>query len=173
LKSKDENTLLKNEIKSLRNDLTIFIRSTETFQRIIGSQIEMGNNTGLGFDSSKHQIYENTLIPKKERLKCSFCKRDGHNESMCFHRKRIAENSSLKTEHSPQIRERSLIKCIYCKRNGHLEINCFLKKKDLELLKTNNQGPTESGVPKTPLTQNAGIITKCKEKAMVFRQWLL
>jgi len=173
LKSKDENTLLKTEIKNLRNDLTTFIKSTETFQRIIGSQIEIGNHTGLGFDSSKHQIYENTLIPKKEKLRCSFCKKDGHKESSCYHIKRIAENSPLKTEPSPQNKEHSFIRCIYCRRNGHLEINCFLKKKDLELLKTNNEGPTESGVPKIPLTQNAGIITKCKEKAMVFRQWLL
>ena len=157
----------------MRNDLTTFIKSTETFQRIIGSQIEIGNRTGLGFDSSKHQIYENTLIPKKEKLRCSFCKKDGHNESFCFHRKRIAENSPLKTEPSPQNKERSFIRCVYCRRNGHLEINGFLKKKDLELLKTNNEGPTESGVPKIPVTQNARIITKCKEKAMVFRQWLL
>jgi len=169
----NENTLLKKEVKNLRSDLTHFIKSTETFQKIIGFQVGIGDHTGVGFDTSKHQIYENTLIPKKEKLRCSFWKKDGHIESFCFHRQRITENYPLKTEHSSQHIEQSFIKCAYCKKNGHLDINCFLKKKDLELLKTNNEGPTESGVPKTPLTQNAGIITKCKEKAMVFRQWLL
>jgi acyl-CoA hydrolase len=167
----NENELLKKEVKNLRNDLTRFIKSTETFQKIIGSQVGIGDQTGVGFDTSKHQIYENTLIPK--RIRCSFCKKDGHTESFCFHKQRIAENYALKKEHPFQNKEQSFIKCAYCKKSGHLDINCFLKKKDLEILKTNNEGPTESGVPKTPLTQNAGIITKCKEKAMVFRQWLL
>jgi len=33
LNSKNENSLLKNEVKSLRNDLTLFIKSTEIFQK--------------------------------------------------------------------------------------------------------------------------------------------
>jgi len=142
LNTNHENSSLKNEVKRLRNDLTIFIKSTETFQKIIGSQVGLGNQTGLGFDTPKHKIYENTLIPKKENLRCSFCNKEGHIDIFCFTKKRIKENNPIRTEHSSYNKERSLIKCAYCKRSGHLEINCFLKKKDLELLKTNNEGPT-------------------------------
>jgi len=78
----------------------------------------------------------------------------------------------MNLEHS---KERSLKlkrkECLYCKRMGHLEINCFLKIKNLELKKTNHKGPTTSWVPKS-LTQNAGIFSRCKEKAMVLGQWL-
>jgi len=73
-------------------------------------------------------------------------------------------------EHSLQHKERTFIKkCAFCKRSGHLDVNCFLKIKNLE---TNKEGPTDSGVPKKPLTQNAGILSKCKEKAMILGQWL-
>jgi len=39
-------------------------------------------------------------------------------------------------------------------------------------METNNEGPTKSWGPKIPLTQNAGILSKLKEKAMVLIQWL-
>jgi len=148
----------------LRNDLTLFIKSTKTFQNIIGSQVEMSNHTGLGFDASKHKkLYKNFFIPEK----CSFCDKKGHSESLCFHKKRIIK------EHSLQHKERTFIKkCVFCKRSGHLDVDCFLKIKNLESLKTNKKGPTDYRVPKKPLTQNAGILSKCKEKAMVLGQWL-
>jgi len=165
---KNENTLLKNEVNSLKNDLTLFIESTETFQKIIGSQVGMINHTGIGFDASKHQkIYKNFFIPQKDKLKCSFCDKNGRSESLCFHKKRMIK------EHSLQHKERTFIKkCAFCKRSGHFDVDCFLKIKNLELLKTNKKGPTNSGVPKKPLTQNVGILSKCKEKAMVLGQWL-
>jgi hypothetical protein len=59
----NENTLIKNEVKILRNDLTHFIKSTETFQKIIGYRVRMIDHTGVGFDISKHQISEKILIP--------------------------------------------------------------------------------------------------------------
>jgi len=170
----NENTLLKNEVKGLRNDLTLFIKSTETFQKIIGSQVGMTDHTSVGFDISKHQkIYEIFFIPGKGKLKCSFYNKNGHIESFCFHKKGMIKiNPEL--SYSLQNKEKPFIKKegAYCKRSGHLDINCFLKIKHLELLKTNNEGPTDSGVPKKPLTQNAGIFSKCKEKAMVLGQWL-
>jgi len=172
----NENAILKNEVKHLRNDLTHFIKSTETFQKIMGSQKGMTDQTGVGFDISKNQkIYENYFIPEKDKLKCSFCDKNGHIESFCFHKKRLAKARPeyfylTKPEHSFQSKERSL--CSYCKRSGHLEINCFLKIKNLELMKTNNEGPTKSWGPKIALTRNAGILSKLKEKAMVFGQWL-
>ena len=39
-----ENILLKEEVETLKNDLTGFIRSTETFQNILGSQNEGAKN---------------------------------------------------------------------------------------------------------------------------------
>ena len=47
---KNENTIFKREVKELRNDLSRFIKSTETFQKIIGSQIAEFDKTGLGFN---------------------------------------------------------------------------------------------------------------------------
>ena len=75
------------------------------------------------------------------------------------------------SEHSLE-RSSSRKECSYCKRLGHLEFNCFLKIKHLEIKKTNLKGPKSSWVPKETLTQNAGILTRCKNKAMVFGQWL-
>jgi hypothetical protein len=48
--SKNENTILKKEVKELRNDLSHFIKSTETFQKIVGSQITMIDKSDLGFN---------------------------------------------------------------------------------------------------------------------------
>ena len=50
----NENVVLKNEVKHLRNDLTHFIKSTETFQKIMGSQKGMTDHTSVGFDISKN-----------------------------------------------------------------------------------------------------------------------
>lgn len=51
----NENVVLKNEVKNLRNDLTHFIKSTETFRKIMGSQKGMNDNNGVGFDTRKGQ----------------------------------------------------------------------------------------------------------------------
>jgi len=37
----NENIMLKTKVKELRNYITCFIKSTETFQKIMGSQIGM------------------------------------------------------------------------------------------------------------------------------------
>jgi len=42
-----ENILLKKEVETLKNDLTCFIKSTETFQNILGSQNESAKKSGL------------------------------------------------------------------------------------------------------------------------------
>jgi len=166
---KNENTILKREVKELRNDLSQFIKSTKSFQKIIGSQIAEFDKFGLGFN----QIYENCLTP--QRLQCSFCNKNGHHESFFFHKKgrrtlkEKLERSTL--EHSLE-RSSSRKECSYCKRLGHLELNYFLNIKNIEIKKTNLKGPASSWVPKEPLTQNAGILTRCKNKAMAFGQWM-
>ena len=80
----------------MRNDLALFIKSTETFQKIIGSQVGISNHTGIDFDASKHQkLYKNFFIPEKDKLKCSFCDKNGRSESLCFHKKRMIKEHSL------------------------------------------------------------------------------
>ena len=99
----------------------------------------MGDNTAVGFDTFKHQIYENLLIPKREKMRCSFCNKNGHIESFCFYKNGMTTEHSH--EHSSQNKEQSFKKkeCTYCKRSGHLDTSCFLKIKNLERLKTNNE----------------------------------
>jgi len=49
---------LKKEVEELKNDLTCFIKSTKTFQNILGSQNESDKKSSLGLkDQSK--IIEN------------------------------------------------------------------------------------------------------------------
>jgi len=80
---------LKKEVEELKNDLTCFIKSTETFQNILGSQKESVEKSGLGFkDPSK--LVDNFVSKKAEmKLKCSYCDRLGHNESACFLKKKL------------------------------------------------------------------------------------
>jgi len=72
-----ENTLLKKEVEELKNDLTYFIKSTETFQNILGTQRESAQKSGLGF-KDPNKIIE-SIVPKKAemKLKCSYSDRLG------------------------------------------------------------------------------------------------
>jgi len=82
-----ENTLLKKEIEDLKNDLTCFIKSTETFQNILGTQRENIQKSGLGF-KDPNKIIENFVPLKAEmKLKCSYCDKLGHDVSVCYHKK--------------------------------------------------------------------------------------
>jgi len=66
----------------------------------------MINHIGIGFDAFKHQkIYENFFKPEKDKLKCSFCDKNGHSESLCFHKKRMTN-----LEHSLQHKEKTFVK---------------------------------------------------------------
>ncbi|AES97711.1 hypothetical protein MTR_5g058740 [Medicago truncatula] len=59
----------------------------------MGSQKGMTDHNGIGFDTSKNQkIYENFFIPEKDKLKCSFCDKEGHIESFCFHKKKAGKS---------------------------------------------------------------------------------
>jgi len=58
-----ENILLKKEVEELKNDLTCFIKSTETFQNILGSQKETAKKSGLGFKDPSKLV--DSFVPKK------------------------------------------------------------------------------------------------------------
>ncbi|CAJ2659626.1 unnamed protein product [Trifolium pratense] len=165
----DENVVLKNEIKELRNDLTGFIKSTETFQNIMGSQSQALNKNGLGFNEVKNKIFENVLLPanREFKLRCSFCNKNGHHESICY-QKESYESFYYEPKRYRHL-ERKNKHCSFCKNFGHLEKECYFKNK--QIVKTNPQGPKSLWAPKRKF-QNAGILSKCKEKAMVFGQWL-
>ena len=73
-----ENILLKKEVEELKNDLTCFIKSTETFQNILGSQKESAKESGLGFKDPSKIV---------DRL--------GHNESTCFLMKKLIRKNKI------------------------------------------------------------------------------
>jgi len=69
-----ENTLLKKEVEKLKNDLTCFIKSTETFQNILGSQGGTAEKSGLGFKDPNKIL--KSFVPEKEikmKIICSCC----------------------------------------------------------------------------------------------------
>jgi len=136
-----ENTFLKKEVETLKNDLTGFIKSTETFQNILGSQKESAKKSSLGFkDPSK--IIE-SFVSKKEVIKCSFCDRFGHNESVCHVKKKLIKqnkiNLSLKRSHlnrseSSQKAEKAKRTCSYCNKSDLTRQKVTLRKDLLEEL---------------------------------------
>jgi len=138
-----ENILLKKEVETLKNDLTGFIKSTETFQNILGSQNESAKKSGLGFkDPSK--IIE-SFVPKKAvmKIKCSFCDRLGHNESVCYVKKKLirqnkinlsSERSHLNKSESSQKAEKAKKTCSYCNKSDLTKQNVTLRKDLLEEL---------------------------------------
>ncbi|XP_039683064.1 uncharacterized protein [Medicago truncatula] len=78
-----ENILLKNEVEKLKNDLTCFIKSTETFQNILGSQSKSAEKSGLGFKDPNKNLIKNFVPQKAEmKLQCSYCDRLGHDVSV-------------------------------------------------------------------------------------------
>jgi len=63
-----ENNFLKNQVEGSLKDITSFVKSTETFRKIIGSQKGMFDKTGIGFNISKEQkLYKNFFIPKPDK----------------------------------------------------------------------------------------------------------
>ena len=138
-----ENKLLKKEVETLKNDLTGFIKSTETFQNILGSQNESAKKSGLGFkDPSK--IIE-SFVPKKPimRMKCSFCDRLGHNESVCYVKKKLirqsnfklsSERSHLNRSESSQKAEKAKKICSCCNKSEFTKQNVTIRKDLLEEL---------------------------------------
>ena len=73
--------------------LHVFIKSLETFQNILGSQRESAKKSGLGFkDPSK--IIE-SFVPNKAVIKCSFCDRLGHNESVYHVKKKLIKQNKI------------------------------------------------------------------------------
>lgn len=60
------NTKLEN-VHKLENDITNFVKATETFQKIMGSQGSVFDKACIGFKTNhKQKIYENFFIPKKK-----------------------------------------------------------------------------------------------------------
>jgi len=79
-----ENTLLKKEVDDIKNDRTCFIKSTKTFQNILGSQGESAKKSSLRF-KDPNKIIE-SFVPQKDEMKskCSYCDKLEHSESTCY-----------------------------------------------------------------------------------------
>ena len=104
-----ENILLKKEIEELKNDVICFIKSTETFRNILGSQRESAKKSCLGFKDPSKIV--DSFVPKKAemKIKCSYCDRLGHNESACFLKKKLIRKNKINrsSERSHHIRSES------------------------------------------------------------------
>ena len=174
----EENNLLKNQVKGLTKDITSFVKSTETFQKIIGSQKRMLDKTGIGFNISKKQeLYKKVFMPKPDkkilvpikRKECTFCRKHGHSEDNCFHKKKKDCIKSIHHGTNYQVKKKK--KCSYCNKFGHHKSKCYSKNKSFK--NTNPQGPKSIWVPKLLLTPDTGMYAGNQEKALVLGQWLL
>jgi hypothetical protein len=80
-----ENNSLKQNVSTLEKDLSKFVTSTKTLEKIMGSQIRSLNKAGLG---SKQKLYKDFFGPPKEKkikkLFCSYCHTQGHKRFFCY-----------------------------------------------------------------------------------------
>ena len=139
-----ENILLKKEVEELKNDLTCFIKSTETFQNILGSQSKSAEKSGLGFKDPNKNLIKSFVPQKTEmKLKCSYCDRLGHNDSVCYHKKNFikknkinlsSERSHLNRSESSQKAEKAKKTCFYCNKSDPTRQKVTIRKDLLEEL---------------------------------------
>jgi cell division protein FtsB len=150
-----ENNFLKQNVSTLEKDLSKFVTSTKTLEKIMGSQIRSLNKSELG---SKQKLYKDFFGPPKEKkikkLFCSYCHTQGHKRFFCY-KKTLQE----KRDHSLNNLQR--------KNQRHNFSKPVLNRN------TNSQGPKSVWVPKVLLTSNAGVSSNNQEKALVLGQWML
>nr|XP_027188629.1 uncharacterized protein LOC113785792 [Cicer arietinum] len=85
-----ENVQLRNENELLKTDLLNFIKATETFHNIMGSQIGIFDKAGLGFNQTqKTKLYENFFVgfqntKRKPWFLDSGCSRHMTGDRNCF-----------------------------------------------------------------------------------------
>lgn len=65
--TKEEKNVLKKNVHQLKNDITNFVKSTETFQNIIGAQRNGFDKTCIGFKEQKHKLYKNLFYSRKKQ----------------------------------------------------------------------------------------------------------
>jgi len=64
-KSKEENNVLKKNAHKLKNDITNFVKSTKTFQKIMGSQVSAFDKACMVFKTNhKQKLYEIFFFPE-------------------------------------------------------------------------------------------------------------
>ncbi|XP_045791507.1 uncharacterized protein LOC123886217 [Trifolium pratense] len=129
-----ENIILKQKVSKLEKDLTKFVSTTETFENILGSQVNSYSRNGLGYKPFQNKkLIENVFVPHKEKrfhkYKCTFCHKDGHLEPFCFKKK-----SLYRSEHSQNNLKRNLYSTPPYKRSSY-------QYKKMPYKSTNLQGP--------------------------------
>ncbi|XP_045791661.1 uncharacterized protein LOC123886384 [Trifolium pratense] len=63
-----ENIALKENVSVLENDIKCFVKSTETFGKIMGSQVSVFDKSGLGFKThQKQKPFKNFFIPDQNK----------------------------------------------------------------------------------------------------------
>jgi hypothetical protein len=150
-----ENINLKQNVSALEKDLSKFVTSTKTLEKIMGALIGGLNKAGLG---SKQKLYKDFFGPpiekKVNKLLCSYCHTQGHNRFFCY--KKVLQE---KRDHSQNNLQR--------KNQRHKFPKPVFNRN------TNSQGPKSVWVPKVLLTSNAGMFSNSQEKALVLGQWML
>jgi len=153
---KEQNKVLKKYVHKLENDIIKFVKSTETFQNIMGVQKNSSDKTCTGFKTNhKQKMYENLFIPDKrtERYKCTYYKKYGHLEKFYFRKEK---------------------ELVFQKKRYMFKTNLTKShKENFSKNNTNHQGPKKIWVPKTLLTSTAGMSHNSQEKALVLGQWML
>jgi len=153
-----ENIILKENVLLLKNDISNFVKSTKTFQKIMGSQVSVFDKACIGFiTNQKQKLYENFFIPEKgtkrnEKYKCTYCEKYGHLEPFCFRKRK----------------EQALQKRIVTFKSNFVRSH----KEGFPKNNTNHQGPRKIWVPKVLLTSTAGMSHNSQEKALVLGQWM-
>jgi len=65
--TQDEDIILKIEVDKLKNDLIFYVKSIQTSQKIIGSEIGIFDKFYLNFKTSqKQKLYENLFASKRK-----------------------------------------------------------------------------------------------------------
>jgi hypothetical protein len=105
-KVQKENVFLMKWISELENDLTKFVSSKKTFDKILGSQSGVFDKAGIGYKPYQNKrLYKNFFHPQKRKktYKCTFCQKEGHIEAFCFKKKAREQHFSKTRKHSPNI----------------------------------------------------------------------
>ncbi|XP_073220723.1 uncharacterized protein [Cicer arietinum] len=94
-----EKEILKTEVMELKNDISNFVKSTETFQKIMGSQSGIFDKAGIGFKSSQKQKFLKQVHPQINKRKPwyldSGCSRHMTRDKHCFMSLEIKDGGSV------------------------------------------------------------------------------
>ena len=95
---KNENVFLKRKVKSLKKDLSKFVKGKRNLNALLGIQKSSYDKGGVGFVYGNHDKFQRNLFVKVTQnstpsLKCNFCGKNGHLSQSCFYKNSHAYDS--------------------------------------------------------------------------------